>query len=258
MKRKILLILLFALFGTLPVSAAVPVISVFAPTSGAWEDIILITGSGFTGTTKVAFNGMWCRFQISSDYGIEAIVPYGSTTGKIAVTNASGTATSAASFTVNNNAPVMLSMTPYSGIVGTKVTISGQRFSGATSVTFNGVSAPYTVSSSTIITTTVPQGANTGPVNVTTPVGSTRSWNNFKVNHYVDMSWMDSQAGVTFLVYRSGASIGPWSQIPVTFTQTTRCRDNNVSAGATYYYAVKAMNSSGQSPFSNVVKVIIP
>jgi cytochrome c peroxidase len=59
--------------------------------------------------------------------------------------------------------------TPIFGPVGTGVTITGTTFTGATAVSFNGVASTFTVSPSGTITTTVPAGATTGPITVTTP-----------------------------------------------------------------------------------------
>ncbi|MGA3075650.1 MAG: choice-of-anchor tandem repeat GloVer-containing protein [Bryobacteraceae bacterium] len=61
---------------------------------------------------------------------------------------------------------------PTSGAVGTTVQILGTNLTGSTSVTFNGTAAAFTVESSTLITTTVPSGASTGQVQVTTPSGT--------------------------------------------------------------------------------------
>ena len=47
--------------------------------------------------------------------------------------------------------------------------ILGTNLTGSTSVTFNGTAATFTVVSSSEITTTVPTGATTGKVKVTTP-----------------------------------------------------------------------------------------
>jgi uncharacterized repeat protein (TIGR03803 family) len=70
---------------------------------------------------------------------------------------------------------------PTSGKVGSAVTILGTKLTGATSVTFNGTAATFTVVSSTEITTTVPTGATTGKVQVVIP-GTTLSSNvNFRV-----------------------------------------------------------------------------
>jgi len=64
---------------------------------------------------------------------------------------------------------------PTSGKAGVKVTILGTNLTGATAVTFNGTAATFTVMSSTEIRTTVPTGATTGTVKVTTPGGTLSS-----------------------------------------------------------------------------------
>jgi uncharacterized repeat protein (TIGR03803 family) len=66
--------------------------------------------------------------------------------------------------------PFVEAVPAYRGI-GSKVLLLGQGFTGATSVTFNGVSATFTVNSDTEITTTVPTGATKGYIEVTTPSG---------------------------------------------------------------------------------------
>jgi uncharacterized protein (TIGR03437 family) len=58
---------------------------------------------------------------------------------------------------------------PTSGKVGATVKILGTNLTGATSVTFNGTAATFTVVSPSLITTTVPVGAASGKVNVVTP-----------------------------------------------------------------------------------------
>ena len=68
-----------------------------------------------------------------------------------------------------------------SGAPGSPVIILGSNLTGASKVTFNGTSASFTFVSSTEITTTVPTGATTGPVVVTTPKGKFTSNRNFTV-----------------------------------------------------------------------------
>lgn len=67
------------------------------------------------------------------------------------------------------------------GKPGTAVNILGTALSGATRVTFNGTAAAFTVVSPSLITTTVPAGATSGPIEVSTPRGSVASKVNFLV-----------------------------------------------------------------------------
>jgi len=77
--------------------------------------------------------------------------------------------------------PGILGFVPSSGKVGTKVTIGLGPYIGATSVKFNGTSAKFKVPGSEFITATVPVGATSGPISVTTPGGTTKSKGNFTV-----------------------------------------------------------------------------
>lgn len=78
--------------------------------------------------------------------------------------------------------PTITNFTPTSGQVGTSVVITGTRLTGATALKFGGVSATtFTVNSATQITATVPAGAVTGPIAVTTPGGTATSTTNFTV-----------------------------------------------------------------------------
>ena len=70
---------------------------------------------------------------------------------------------------------------PSLGGTGTPVVILGTNLTGATSVTFNGTPATFTVVSASEITTTVPAGATTGKVQVTTPNGLLSSNTVFRV-----------------------------------------------------------------------------
>jgi len=157
-----------------------PTITSFAPTSGSVGGSVTINGTNFTGATAVAFNGVGASFTVSSATAIQATVPAGATTGPLSVTTPGGTATSSSSFTVVSP-PTIASFAPTSGAVGTSVTINGTNFTGATAVAFNGVSASFTVSSATAIQATVPAGATTGPLSVTTPGGTATSTSNFTI-----------------------------------------------------------------------------
>jgi uncharacterized repeat protein (TIGR03803 family) len=70
---------------------------------------------------------------------------------------------------------------PTSGEVGAAVMILGTDLTGATSVSFNGTAATFTVVSRSLITTTIPAGATTGFVTVATPTGTLKSNVKFRV-----------------------------------------------------------------------------
>jgi uncharacterized protein (TIGR03437 family) len=108
-------------------------------------------------------------------------VPSGALTGPITVTNQAGTGSSPATFGVT---PTISSFSPGSGKVGSKVTITGNAFTGASAVTFNGAPAVFTVNSYTQITATVPSGATTGRIAVTTAGGTGTSSSSFSVKHH--------------------------------------------------------------------------
>ena len=78
--------------------------------------------------------------------------------------------------------PVISSFTPTSGLPGGSITITGTDFTGATAVKFNGVAASvFSVDSPTQITATVPTGASTGTISVTTPNGTGTSLGTFTI-----------------------------------------------------------------------------
>ena len=61
------------------------------------------------------------------------------------------------------------------------MTLTGTNFNGASKVVFNGVAAKFTVDSDTKITATVPSGATTGPIAVSTLDGTATSATSFTV-----------------------------------------------------------------------------
>jgi hypothetical protein len=157
-------------------------ISGFSPSFGQPGNVITITGSGLSTTTNLAFNNAAPTlgdFEIVSDNVVLAVVPIGATSGPLSAGTSTGTATSSASFLV---APAITGFSPGLGGAGTEVYISGANFIvGGTTVVFSGNTNPVTgtVTSSTVVGVTVPQGASNGPVTVTTSAGSTISTNSF-------------------------------------------------------------------------------
>jgi uncharacterized repeat protein (TIGR03803 family) len=84
-------------------------------------------------------------------------------------------------FRLTNGLSPLVETVPAAGPVGKSVIILGNGLIGTTSVTFNGVTAAFTVKSNTYIKATVPAGATTGTVSVVTPSGTLNSSPQFVV-----------------------------------------------------------------------------
>ena len=193
-----------AKLGTIPS----PTITGFTPGSGPVGASVVITGKNFINVTDVQFNGTSAVFTVPSSGQIRVTVPVGATTGPISVTTLSGTATSTGNFIVTVPLPAITGFTPSSGSVGASVAITGQNFTGATDVQFNGTSAVFTVPSSAQIRVIVPAGATTGPISVTTPNGTATSAGNFTINYTLTLNSAGTGTGTV-----SGAGTYAYGQI---------------------------------------------
>jgi hypothetical protein len=139
-----------------------------------------ILGQGFTSASVVKFGGTASTTKtLTGSTFIMATVPAGALTGTVTVTTGTKTLTAPKQFKVT---PTLVSFSPPSGPVGTVVTITGTGLTQATKVTFNQVSASFTVNSDTQITATVPATATTGKIAVTTKGGTASSTTSFTVN----------------------------------------------------------------------------
>jgi len=151
----------------------------FLPAARPVGGVAQILGQGFTGTTSVSFNGTPASFTVYTDTFLMAKVPAGATTGNITVTEPSGTLTSNKIFRVM---PDTRGFSPINGPVGTVVTIRGIALAQTTAVTFGGVkTTSFTVVSDTEVQATVPAGAITGHIEITTAGGTFTTCNTFTV-----------------------------------------------------------------------------
>ena len=167
------------------VTVPAPAIASLAPASGPVGTTVTVTGSNFTGATAITLNGVAVTgFTVVDATTLTFVVPAGATSGAVAVTTPSGTATSATAFTVTVPvlAPTIASFTPATGGAGTTVTVTGTNLTGTTAVSIGTLSIPsFTVVSATSLTLVLPTaaGAITGPLMVTTPGGTATSATNF-------------------------------------------------------------------------------
>jgi hypothetical protein len=170
-----------------------PSVNGFSPLSVNEGAAVTITGANFTGTTAVRFGATAATNFVVAPAGtqITATVPVGIGAGPqtLTVVNAHGTATATGTVTITvpppvaPAAPTVTAVSPTHAPVGTSVTITGTDFTDATAVRFNGVSQPsFVVIDATTIQTTVPAGATTGIVSVTTTAGTSAAGPSFTVD----------------------------------------------------------------------------
>lgn len=151
-----------------------PMINSVSPVSGASTGgtTLTLTGSSFTGITGVTVGGSAAAsVSVVSDTQVTFITPSGSTgSAPIVASNPGGSTTLSNAFTYTGSvcsAPVVTSLSTSMGAAdgSTQLTITGQNFTGVSSVTFGGSPAIFTVVGSTTITTTAP-ARSVGDVNV--------------------------------------------------------------------------------------------
>jgi hypothetical protein len=165
-----------------------PRLTKIAPASGSagGNTKVTISGHNFGGTTDVVFGSASAlSFKVNATgTSITAMTPpeagSGIQSADVTVTNAQGTSPITPADVFGYVTPVVSSAAPASGSAGgnTKVTIKGHNFTGATDVTFGGVSASsVTVNATgTTLTAVTPPEADSGvesvDVSVTTSAGT--------------------------------------------------------------------------------------
>ncbi|MET4076454.1 IPT/TIG domain-containing protein [Hymenobacter sp. UYCo722] len=157
------------------VTTPAPTIASFTPTSGLANGTVTVTvtGTDFTGATAVTLNGVAITgFTVVNGTTITFAVPTGATSGPIAVTTPSGTATSTGTFTVTLPAPTIASLSPSTAVAGSAaftLTVNGTGFLSGSVVNFNGTALTTTFGSATQLTAAVPASAvaTAGTYNVT-------------------------------------------------------------------------------------------
>src|SRR6266545_3823066 len=229
-RRWFLLAAVVALFGIPSASFAVTaeaVVSSFSPTSGVVGTAVIVSGSGFAGATGVSFAGVPAVFVILSDTSIQASVPFGATTGPIRVCIPGECGQSRRAFKVK---PQIEALDPESGPSGTLVRIRGSALDLTGEVTFNGLSASFTIDSYEQVSATVPSGATTGPVQLRTPAGGATSPRPFTVTGpALTLEPEKGHPGESLTV--SGGGFGPLEPLQVLLDQNPLGEGNTDDLG---------------------------
>ena len=195
-----------------------PTVSAVSPAAGTVGTVITVKGKYFgasPGTSTVTVGGVAVTsFTSWADTAIKLTVPEGVSVGAVpvVVTTAQGTS-GAKTFTVN--LPLLNTLTPISGTVGSVVTLKGKYFGGtkgSSTVTIGGVPVttfvpPWT---DTAIKATVPAGVAVGSASVvvTTPVGGSLP-KTFTVNLPLITALAPTSGKVGSIVTIKGKYFGP-------------------------------------------------
>lgn len=215
-----------------------PVIHNFYPKTATTGTVIKIIGNNLGGVNAVRFETTpAASFTIISPNLIEAVVGNGGT-GKVFLTNASGTVSQSGFVYHNANTPVITQFYPTVTGPGATVTIDGYNFTNVSSVQFGGSpAASFTVESSTRILAVTGSNAS-GAVSVTTANGNT-SANGFILSNAPVVS------EITPLIGSPGATISIKG-----FNFGTNAPGLMVYFGATKANVVRATN--------NELEVVVP
>jgi uncharacterized repeat protein (TIGR03803 family) len=237
---------------TITPSGTLKTLHSFGGTDGESPEAGLVqaTDGRFYGTTASGgSNGLGTVFKITAGgtltmlHSIESAGEQGPIAGLIQATNGSfyGTTANGGTNGVGTVFSLSIGLGPFletqttSGKVGNAIKILGTNLAGATSAMFNGTEAVFEVvpsSLGSLVTTTVPTGASTGFVTVTTPRGTLTSNQAFRVTPQI-LSFTPPSAPAGTAVTITGVSLAQPTQ--VTFggiTATTFTVDSNTQVTA--------------------------
>ncbi len=198
-----------------------PAIQSFSPAIGSTGTLITINGINFTGVSKVNFGGVPASsFKIESSTRISAVVANGATGNVSVTTNYYNYSHSAPGFVYSpppaSLPPVVTSLSPAFGPIGTIVKITGNNFAPGISsniVYFGATKATVTSASATEVNCIVPAGASYLPVsvlntnthlkgqsfkpfNVTFSGSSNFTYNSFVKNYTIEFKGIQSSKAV--------------------------------------------------------------
>lgn len=222
----------------------------FTPDKGPVGTAVTIFGTGFSLTpaqNSVSFNGVAATVTAASGTQLTAVVPAGAATGPITVTTPNGTAVSANNFEVLQSLAIT-GFTPTIGTPGTAVQITGTDFDPVAAnnqVKFNITSAIASAATATSINTTVPAGATSGHITVTTTGGTAVSSGDFFVP--------PSPFTAASVDFTSRMAIGETKQVLVSVVNRIALLVFDGTAGQRI-----ALQAAGSTISSSTVRVIKP
>ncbi|HEV2592382.1 MAG TPA: IPT/TIG domain-containing protein, partial [Gaiellaceae bacterium] len=179
-----------------------PVVSTLAPIVALPGQTVTITGQNFFGPVVVRFNGIVAPVVSVTQSAITVHVPNGSYFGKVTVQALGGIGTSAVSF--GSPKPLIASVDPLDGKVGTAVTLTGTNFTSVTGVKFGTIASTYAVLDDGTLTATVPVAFSSGKVTLLSTGGSVVSTQVFQVTKVASFAPSAAKAGALVTISGQG------------------------------------------------------
>lgn len=228
-----------------------PQIASFTPASARVSDTVTIYGENFDGrgpdknTVSFARQGggtVNATVSSASRTQLTVVVPTDAATGRITVTTADGTATSATDFQLEAiPPPAITDFAPRRGQVGTAVKLIGTSFKPAAAnpfVTFAGANntrLPALINSATDTEANVlvPNGAVTGLIQLTTSAGVATSAQEFIVDDTQDFQITVLPSTIQAVERAQGTGIVSLNSPNSTFTQLAALSAANLPTGVT-------------------------
>jgi large repetitive protein len=156
-----------------------PIITDFSPTLGGYYTPVTIDGLNLSTATRVTVNGV--SESITGQTPLQITLTNNPGTGPIEVVTPLGSAVTSTNFT-NSAGPLVTDFYPVLGPAGSRVTIDGLNFTGATSVKFGATDASFDVTAATQISATVPSiSLGNYDLEVISSLGSDTTSSNFIV-----------------------------------------------------------------------------
>ncbi len=228
-----------------------PVLDGFSPGNAAAGTPVQLFGSGLTNLAWVRLGDLDTTFTVINSTNLRAIVPLGAFSAPFkARSNAGAETETLGTFFVDGAKPTLDLLTPAHGPVGTKVILNGTGLRSASKVEFNGVTATFAVASATRIDATVPAGAPTGPVAITTLDGIAVSSVPFVVGNLIialeiekegpllNLRWPAAATGYVLEQSNTLGAAATWTAVdstPVTEGDSKRVSLALPTTGARYY-----------------------
>jgi len=254
---------------------------------------VTITGAS-SGAAAFSVSGLSLPTTLTAGQSVTFSVVFapasaGSASANLTVTSNASNPSLAVALTGTGTAPGQLGISPASQSFGSVTVGSSGAKTGTLSATgsavqvtgvtsdspefvVSGISFPATIAAGGTASFTVtftPSASGTATGNITfasnasngPTVQALTGSGTAPLPHSVDLSWSASSGSgvVGYNIYRGTKTGGPYNKVNSSLNTDTTFTDSSVTAGATYFYVVTAVDGAGtESPFSNEAKAVIP